>query len=65
MALASRPKLRGAPLAGPGMSRTIALARRTDVQPTHAAQAFLAVLRGFLADAADAGRLPPGVKVVP
>jgi DNA-binding transcriptional LysR family regulator len=65
MALAGRPKLRGAPLAGRGMSRTIALARRTDVQPTHAAQAFLAVLRGFLADAVAEGHLPPGVNVVP
>jgi DNA-binding transcriptional LysR family regulator len=64
MALAGRPKLHGAPLAGRGMSRTIALARRSDVQPTHAAQAFLAVLRGYLRDAVAADRLPAGVSLL-
>jgi DNA-binding transcriptional LysR family regulator len=56
MVLPARPALTGVPLAG--LTRTIALAHRKDVQPTHAARAFRETLHGFLA-AAD---LPGGVE---
>jgi DNA-binding transcriptional LysR family regulator len=73
MVLAGRPGLRGTPLVladeearrgrhGPGLLRTIALAHRKDVELTHAARAFQETLRAFLAEAAEAGTLPPGVE---
>ena len=46
----------------PGLQRTIALAHRKDVHPTHAAQAFHETLLGFLSDAEAGGDLPPGVE---
>ncbi|MGI8330724.1 LysR family transcriptional regulator [Actinomadura scrupuli] len=46
----------------PGLQRTVALAHRKDVAPTHAARAFRATLEAFLAEAAEAGSLPPGVE---
>jgi DNA-binding transcriptional LysR family regulator len=58
----------GPPVAGtrrrgaPGLLRTVALAHRKDVAPTHAARAFRATLETFLAEAAEAGVLPPGVE---
>ena len=58
--LAGRPGLRGTSLAAPGIQRTVALAHRTDVAPTHAARAFTATLRKFLAGA----RLPAGVGLI-
>jgi hypothetical protein len=61
MVLAGRPGLAGTPLAPPGLQRTIALAHRKDVHPTHAAQAFHETLLGFLSDAETRGDLPPGV----
>jgi len=65
MVLSGRPGLTGTPLAPPGLQRTIALAHRKDVQPTHAARAFHETLLGFLADAETGGGLPPGVDRVP
>lgn len=73
MVLAGRPGLRGTPLVladeearrgrhGPGLLRTIALAHRKDVELTHAARAFQETLQAFLAEAAEAGTLPPGVE---
>jgi DNA-binding transcriptional LysR family regulator len=62
MVLAGRPGLAGTPLAPPGLRRTIALAHRKDVQPTHAARAFHETLLVFLAEADAAGDLPPGVE---
>lgn len=73
MVLAGRPGLRGTPLVladeearrgrhGPGLLRTIALAHRKDVELTHAARAFQETLQTFLAEAAEAGTLPPGVE---
>ncbi|GAA2075723.1 LysR family transcriptional regulator [Actinomadura alba] len=47
-----------------GLLRTIAVAHRKDVAPTHAARAFQATLESFLGDAAAAGALPPGVEVL-
>ncbi|MCW2885474.1 MAG: transcriptional regulator, LysR family [Streptosporangiaceae bacterium] len=58
----------GPPVAGtrrrgaPGLLRTVAVAHRKDVAPTHAARAFRATLESFLAEAAEAGNLPPGVE---
>jgi DNA-binding transcriptional LysR family regulator len=49
---------------GPGLLRTIALAHRKDVAPTHAARAFQATLETFLGDAAATGALPPGVEAL-
>jgi DNA-binding transcriptional LysR family regulator len=62
MVLAGRHGLRGTPLAPPGLVRTIALAQRKDVAPTHAAQAFRATLETFLATAGDG--LPAGVETL-
>ena len=50
---------------GSGLLRTIALAQRKDVAPTHAARAFQATLENFLAEAAAEGSLPPGVEALP
>jgi DNA-binding transcriptional LysR family regulator len=62
MVLANRPGLTGTPLTPPGLQRTIALAHRKDVHPTHAATAFRTTLLEFVAEAAD---LPPGVETIP
>ncbi|GAB3986407.1 LysR substrate-binding domain-containing protein [Actinoallomurus acanthiterrae] len=62
MVLAGRPGLVGTPLAPPGLQRTIALAHRKDVDPTHAARAFRETLLGFLLDAEAGDALPPGVQ---
>ncbi|REE96029.1 LysR family transcriptional regulator [Thermomonospora umbrina] len=48
----------------PGLLRTIALAHRKDVTPTHAARAFQDVLESFLSEAARAGTLPAGVEAL-
>jgi hypothetical protein len=61
MVLSGRPGLAGTPLAPPGLQRTIALAHRKDVQPTHAARAFHETLLDFLAETEAGGDLPPGV----
>lgn len=47
---------------GPGLLRTIALAHRKDVDPTHAARAFQDTLETFLIEAAGEGSLPAGVE---
>ncbi|WP_030172747.1 LysR family transcriptional regulator [Spirillospora albida] len=73
MVLAGRPGLRGTPLVfadkaddqrGSGLLRTIALAHRKDVEPTHAARAFRDVLESFLIEAGLAGSLPAGVETL-
>ncbi|WP_439673786.1 LysR family transcriptional regulator [Embleya sp. MST-111070] len=58
MVLAGRPGLTATPLAPPGLSRTIALAHRSDAALTHAARAFREELVGFLTPE----RLPAGVE---
>ncbi|GLW07445.1 LysR family transcriptional regulator [Microtetraspora sp. NBRC 13810] len=63
MVLDGRPGLSGTPLAPPGLSRTIALAHRKDVEPTRAAHAFRATLLFFLTEAAHEGILPQGVEL--
>ncbi|RJL33400.1 LysR family transcriptional regulator [Bailinhaonella thermotolerans] len=64
MVLDGRPRLRGTPLAPPGLERRIALAHRKDVEPPHAARAFRATLLGHLHTAAATGTLPPGVDLL-
>ncbi|GLW62216.1 LysR family transcriptional regulator [Actinomadura rubrobrunea] len=77
MALAGRPGLRGTPLVmddsdldpsrrgrNSGLLRTVALAHRKDVEPTHAARAFQETLQTFLVEAALAGSLPAGVEAL-
>lgn len=46
--MSGRPRLHATPLAPPGLQRTIALARRRDVEPTIAAQALGETLREHL-----------------
>jgi len=72
MVLAGRPGLRGIPLTvddpggsrrgSSGLLRTIAMAHRKDVTPTHAARAFQQVLQTYISEAAQAGTLPAGVE---
>ncbi|WP_049569345.1 LysR family transcriptional regulator [Nonomuraea sp. SBT364] len=64
MVLDGRPGLAGTPLAPPGLSRTIALAHRRDVEPTRAAQAFRATLLAFVVEAGQEGTLPQGVELI-
>lgn len=45
MVAADRPKLRVTPLAGDGLTRTISVARRSDMAPTHAGAAMQAIIR--------------------
>ncbi|NYI03674.1 LysR family transcriptional regulator [Allostreptomyces psammosilenae] len=59
MVLAGVPGLRATRLVRPGLTRTIALAHRTDAALTHAARALRTVL---LESLADAGPLPSGVE---
>jgi DNA-binding transcriptional LysR family regulator len=61
MVVAGRDRLRATPLAPPGLSRTIALAHRRDVEPPRAARAFQTVLLTQLGSAP----LPPGVEALP
>ncbi|MFI7636534.1 LysR family transcriptional regulator [Nonomuraea sp. NPDC049400] len=62
MVLDGRPGLSGTPLAG--LSRTIALAHRKDVEPTRAAQAFREALLSFVVEAGHEGTLPQGVELI-
>ncbi|MFI7126276.1 LysR family transcriptional regulator [Nonomuraea sp. NPDC050153] len=64
MVLDGRPGLSGTPLAPPGLSRTIALAQRKDVEPTRAAQAFRETLLSFVVEAGHEGTLPQGVDLI-
>lgn len=45
MVTIGRPKLRVAPLADPTLSRTVSIARRTDMAPTHAGAAMRSLFR--------------------
>lgn len=60
--VARRPRLRVTPLAPPGVQRTIALARRRDGVPTHAARALRRILLDYLRTAAEQDTLPAGVR---
>lgn len=63
LVVAGRPGLRVTPLAE-GLRRTIALAHRRDVTPTHTAAAMRGVLEDYLREAVAWAGLPPGVEVV-
>ncbi|MET8279588.1 LysR family transcriptional regulator [Micromonospora sp. NPDC005174] len=60
--LARRPGVRITPLAPPGVRRTIAVARRRDVVPTHAGRELRRILLDYVQSAIDRGELPPGVE---
>ena len=62
MVLAGRPGLRGTPVTG--LTRTIALAHRTDVEAPHAARAFQAELTAFIGAAARRNQLPHGLDML-
>ncbi|MFI6780344.1 LysR family transcriptional regulator [Micromonospora sp. NPDC050276] len=59
--LARRPGVRITPLAPPGVRRTIAVARRRDVVPTHAGRELRRILLDYIQSAIDHDELPPGV----
>ena len=63
LVVAGRPRLRVTPLAE-GLRRTIALAHRRDVTPTHTAVAMRGVLEDYLREAVAWSSLPAGVQVV-
>lgn len=60
--VARRPRIRVTQLAPPGVRRTIALARRREAVPTHAARALRGILLNYVRTAAEQGALPPGVE---
>jgi DNA-binding transcriptional LysR family regulator len=60
--LPGRPGVAGFPLAAPGLHRTVALARRTDVEPTSAAHEFREALLDHIREEAAGGTLPTGVR---
>jgi DNA-binding transcriptional LysR family regulator len=64
MVLQDRPKLCGVPFAPPVPIRTIALAHRTDVRPTRAAEEFRTRLFQLLSQAHQQGSLPAGVDLI-
>jgi DNA-binding transcriptional LysR family regulator len=64
MVLQSRPQLRAVPFVPPIPIRTIALAHRTDMRPTRAAEEFRTTLLQLLSDAHAHGGLPPGVEFI-
>lgn len=64
MVLEGRPGLRGIPFARPGLSRTIALAHRRDVDPPATARIFRSMLLDHLAGSSRSDALPPGVEFV-
>jgi DNA-binding transcriptional LysR family regulator len=64
MVLQGRPNLRAVPFVPPTPVRTIALAHRTDVNPTRAAEVFRTTLLQLLRDAHTQGDLPAGVEFI-
>ncbi|MFV0433399.1 MAG: LysR family transcriptional regulator [Leucobacter sp.] len=57
MVAVDRPALRAAPLADPALTRTVSVARRSDMAPTHASAAMQALIRE-VADRLTAPRAP-------
>ena len=60
--VARRPGIRVTRLAPPGVRRTIAVARRRDVVPTHAGRELRRILLEYVHDATATDQLPPGVE---
>jgi DNA-binding transcriptional LysR family regulator len=63
LVFAGRPRLRRTVLTPP-LYRTVALARRTDIAPTHAAQAFIDTLLTYIGSVAATGGLSADVQVL-
>lgn len=63
LVFAGRPRLRRTVLTPP-LYRTVALARRADLDPTHAMRAFRDTLLSFLAELSAGGGLPGDVQVL-
>lgn len=63
LVFAGRPGLRRTPLSPP-LYRTVALARRADLTPTHAVGAFRSTLLALLAELSATGGLPGDVAVL-
>jgi DNA-binding transcriptional LysR family regulator len=63
LVFAGRPRLRRTVLTPP-LYRTVALARRADLVPTHAMRAFRDTLLSFLADLSAGGAFPGDVQVL-
>lgn len=64
MVLAGRPGLRMTHLTSPGAHRTIALARRREVAPTHAASALRETLLAHIRESAAHDSWPAGIEPV-
>ncbi|MGH3764409.1 MAG: LysR family transcriptional regulator [Pseudonocardiaceae bacterium] len=64
MVVEDRPKLRAVPFAPPVPTRTIALAHRSDVRPTRAADEFRSTLLQLLSGTHTQGGLPAGVEFI-
>ncbi|MFG3599724.1 LysR family transcriptional regulator [Micromonospora chersina] len=62
IAVTRRPGIRVTRLAPPGVRRTIAVARRRDVVPTHAGRELRRILLEYVHDATAADQLPAGVE---
>ncbi|NBE84221.1 LysR family transcriptional regulator [Micromonospora rubida] len=60
--VARRPAIRVTRLAPPGVRRTIAVARRRDVVPTHAGRELRRILMDYVHTAIESDGLPPGVE---
>lgn len=60
--VASRPGIHVTRLAAPGVRRTIAVARRRDVVPTHAGRELRRILLEYVDDAIAAAALPSGLE---
>ncbi|GAA2217523.1 LysR family transcriptional regulator [Micromonospora olivasterospora] len=60
--MARRPGIRVTRLASPGVRRTIAVARRRDVVPTHAGRELRRILMEYVLTAIERDDLPPGVE---
>jgi DNA-binding transcriptional LysR family regulator len=63
MVLHDRPRLRRIPFQPPGLSRTIALAHRRDVDPSASARAFRTTLLQHLSTSRRSRALPHGVEL--
>ncbi|MCW3839622.1 LysR family transcriptional regulator [Micromonospora yasonensis] len=62
IAVTRRPGIRVTRLAPPGVRRTIAVARRRDVVPTHAGRELRRILLEYVHDATAGDQLPAGVE---
>ncbi|MFV2100770.1 LysR family transcriptional regulator [Micromonospora sp. LOL_024] len=65
MVVDRRPGIRVTRLAPPGVRRTIAVARRRDVVPTHAGRELRRILLDHVHTATASDQLPPGVEPCP